>query len=73
KILNASEAGCLGSLYRSFDHGAMEDKDNFYLIDEILPNHWETTTLARACKKFIEVKKCQIQMATQNAVERVVG
>ena len=59
KILNASEAGTLGVLYKSFEPGAMGKRDNCYLIDELIPNHWETTTLARACKKFVEVKKCQ--------------
>ena len=57
KILNASESGTLGVLYKSFEKGAMEDKKNCYLIDELIPNNWETTTLARACQKFVEVKK----------------
>ena len=65
KILNASEAGSLGVLYKSFQPGSMEKRDNCYLIDELIPNNWETTTLSRACQKFIEVKKCLgIRMAT---------
>jgi hypothetical protein len=64
KILNASEAGTLGVLCRSFEPGAMEKRDNCYLIDEILPNNWETTTLAKACQKFVEVKKWQEEILT---------
>lgn len=57
KILNASESGTLGVLYRSFEPGQMQDKKNCFLIDELIPENWETTTLARACQKFVEVKR----------------
>ena len=75
RILNASEAGTLGVLYRSFEPKAMEDRDNCYLIDEILPDNWETTTLERACRKFVEVKKCQeaTLMGTVYDASNVIG
>ena len=73
KILNASEAGTLGVLYRSFEPGAMDKKDNCYLIDELIPDVWETTTLARACQKFVEVKKCLgTRMETGGGAGRVI-
>lgn len=65
KILNASESGTLGVLYRSHDSGAMREKDNCYLIDELIPDNWETTTLSKACQKFVEAKSClETRMAT---------
>ena len=77
KIVNASEAGTLGVLYRSFDHGAMNEKNNCYLIDEVIPKNWETTTLSRACQKFVEAKKCmEINIGARLATglaEKTVG
>ena len=64
KILNASEAGTLGVLLKSFEKGVMEKKDNCYLIDEVIPDNWSTTTLARACEKFVKVKKCHEEILT---------
>ncbi|MHC4748390.1 MAG: 6-hydroxymethylpterin diphosphokinase MptE-like protein [Planctomycetota bacterium] len=58
KIVNASEAGTLGVLYKSYEPGMIKDRESCYLIDKIIPKNWETTTLARACEKFVEVKRC---------------
>jgi len=74
KIVNASEAGSLGVLYRSFEPGAVQKKDNCYLIDEIIPKNWETTTLSKACQKFVEAKKClETRMATGTDARLVIN
>lgn len=73
-ICNASEAGTLGMLYKSFEHGKMNDRDNCFLIDEILPKNWETTTLAKACEKFVRMKKClETRMETGGGAGLVIA
>ena len=67
-IFNASEGGISGVLSRSYEADAMKDRDNWYLIDEILPKRWSTTTLARACERVLEAKKCLTQTATDSGV-----
>lgn len=67
-IFNASEGGISGVLSRSYETGAMKDRDNWYLIDEILPKRWSTTTLARACERVLEAKKCLTRAATDSGV-----
>jgi hypothetical protein len=59
---NCSESGILGLLVREYKAGdLMWDKDNWYLIDEILPERWRTRTLEQAFNEFIEVKLWQKQ------------
>jgi hypothetical protein len=59
---NCSESGILGLLVREYKTGdLMWDKDNWYLIDEILPERWRTRTLEQAFNEFIEVKLWQKQ------------
>lgn len=56
-IFNCSEAGVSGVLAREYGKSFFE-RENWFLIDEILPK-WHTTTLRRACEKFLEVLKWQ--------------
>jgi len=51
---NASESGCLGVLARNLDQKSLYERDNWYLIDELLPTHWHTTTLQKAAAQFLE-------------------
>ena len=60
-IYNCSEAGSLGVLARDYSKEAMFSKDNWYLIDEILPKRWCTTTLQTAAMRFLEARKCLFQ------------
>jgi len=62
-IYNASEAGTLGVLARDLNAEAMYRRDNWYLIDELLPKRWRTTTLRSAANEFLEAR-CQILEAT---------
>jgi hypothetical protein len=56
----------LGLLARSYDQKKVMDKSNYYLMDELIPSHWKTTTLARACEGFLEAKLCQQQAIKTN-------
>lgn len=71
-IFNASEAGICGVLARSYEKAALKEKSNWFLIDEILPKRWLTTSLEKACKKVLEAKKCLIQMGTRTDASVVV-
>lgn len=57
-IFNCSEAGVSGVLAKEYG-GKFFERDNWYLIDEILPGRWYTTSLREACARFLEVLKWQ--------------
>jgi len=54
---NCSESGILGVLAREYKAGKyMGDKDNWYLMDEVIPKRWHTRTLKQAFQEFVEAK-----------------
>ena len=62
QIYNCSESGILGVLARSLERDDLYQRDNWYLMDELLPSKWHTRTLYFAAKEFLEVlKRCQDQ------------
>jgi len=62
KYYNCSESGILGVLAKKQGHQTvMHNRDNWYLMDELIPNRWCTRTLAQAFKEFVEVKLWQKQ------------
>jgi hypothetical protein len=68
-IFNASEAGVCGMIARKHDSASMVKKENWFLIDDVHPK-WTTTTLARACQKYLEARAlCQ----TRTDAKRVVS
>ena len=71
-VYNCSEAGILGVLARETTSDAMFDRDNWFLIDELLPQRWHTRTLEQAFKDFVEAKYIwQTQMETHGVVDLV--
>jgi hypothetical protein len=71
-IYNCSEAGVSGVLAHSYDPKDILEKSNWFLIDEILPKRWLTTSLYKAARQFLEAKKCLTQTATGYAANGVV-
>lgn len=71
-IFNASESGISGVLARSYKSKDLKEKENWFLIDELLPKRWSTTTLEKACEKVLEAKKWLIKAETQTAAGLVV-
>ena len=55
-IYNASESGVLGVLARDYSMDKVMDRSNWYLIDELIPGRWLTTTLDIAATQFLEAK-----------------
>lgn len=55
-IYNCSEAGVSGVIAKEYGKSVFE-RDNWFLIDEILPKRWLTTSLEIACRQFLEAKK----------------
>ena len=76
-LYNCSEYGTLGVLMRDFNVNNVNDKNNWYLIDELLPKRWLTTTLDNAAKQFLEARRCLVkgEMLTgaRNAAHLPVG
>jgi hypothetical protein len=60
-IFNASEAGSLGVLAREHNEKAMNERGNWFMIDELLPSRWLTTSLYKASQMFLEARKCLIR------------
>lgn len=69
---NCSEYGTLGVMMRNFGVAHVHERDNWYLIDELLPKRWLTTTLENAVKQFMEAKRCLIQEATRRVAESAI-
>jgi hypothetical protein len=70
-IFNASEAGVCGVLARTYDSAAMQSKENWFLLDDIL-SKWTTTTLTQACRKYLEARRlCQTQIGAGLATRSV--
>lgn len=71
-IYNCSESGISGVLARDYSKDAMMEKSNWFLIDELLPKRWLTTSLDKACSMFLEAKRClirsEIPFAARSAV-----
>ena len=57
-IINASESGVLGVLAKDYNKKHIMEKGNWFLIDEILPKRWLTTTLDEACASILKAKLC---------------
>jgi hypothetical protein len=55
-VFNASEAGVCGMIARKHDPQSMAQKDNWFLIDDIVKK-WTTTTLLKACATYLEARK----------------
>jgi hypothetical protein len=55
-VFNASEAGVCGMIARKHDPQSMAQKDNWFLIDDIVKK-WTTTTLLKACTTYLEARK----------------
>lgn len=54
---NCTEGGILGVLSKTPDKREMfDDPDNWYLLDEIFPNRYHTTTLEKATKVFLQAR-----------------
>lgn len=56
-IFNCSEAGTLGVLAKKYSGSCMYDKDNWFLIDSVLPKRWLTTSLKRATQMFLGARQ----------------
>ena len=64
-IFNASEAGISGVLARSYEPEALTKRENWFLIDHLLPKRWLTTTLDKAARQVLEAKKWLGRTETQ--------
>ena len=63
---NCTEGGILGVLSRkdTLENNVarlMSDKDNWYLLDEVTPESYHTTTLAKACNDFLYVQERRME------------
>ena len=66
-IYNCSEAGISGVLAKEYG-GKFFEKDNWFLIDQVLPKRWLTTSLTKACHQFLEARKCLKDQGAGNVV-----
>jgi hypothetical protein len=67
-IFNASEKGVLGVLAREYGQKALFEKSNWFLIDELLPKRWLTTSLDVAAGMVLEAKRWADQAAIPSGV-----
>ncbi len=68
-IFNASESGVLGVLAKDYTREAIMSKDNWFLIDELLPNRWLTTTLDEACTHVLKAKLCLTEKDARSVID----
>lgn len=70
---NCSETGILGVLARENSGPGMMERDNWYLMDELVPKHWHTRTLKHAAEEFIAARMilCQTIKEEQFGVRSV--
>jgi len=54
---NCSEASIVGVLCRGDDPTDLNNMDNWFLLDEVLPNRWHTRTLKDATTQFLAVRE----------------
>lgn len=67
---NCSESGIAGVLAHNYDsYELLEDPDNWYLIDEVLPKRWRTRSFLQAVNQFLEANLiCRENIARESSV-----
>lgn len=54
---NCSEEGTLGVMAKDISPDKFEDKDNWTLLDEVIPKRWHTWPLADAAEIFLQARE----------------
>lgn len=67
---NCSEAGILGVKCKDESVKGLENKDNWYLLDEVLPKRWHTRRLRNAVTEFLAAKTLMRQRTNANFIEK---
>lgn len=55
---NCSEQGILGMCAKSVEKEALADRNNWFLLDEVIPKNWHTRRLQDAARQFVEAREC---------------
>ena len=51
---NCSESGIAGVLAKDYDPELLDDPDNWYMLDDVVPKRWRTRSLLQAVNEFLE-------------------
>ena len=70
---NCSESGIVGVLCKSDDPTNLENKANWFLMDEVVPNHWHTRTLLDATNQYLSAREALLWQNKARAQGRAGG
>jgi len=70
---NCTEGGIVGVMCNSDDTTNLEDNNNWFLMDEVVPRRWHTRTLKDATSEFLEARSQLWQSRDQARGARVLS
>jgi len=53
---NCSESGIAGVLARDYEPDLLDDPENWYMLDDVVPKRWRTRSLLQAVNEFLEAR-----------------